>query len=341
MKRFIICIVMLAAPAYAERVKHVPAAEADAGKDLELVAAASPTVPKLVLHYRATGAASFETQELARKDTGSWVAVVPAKQVEPPGLEYYLVAGGEAVFASAEAPHKTRVTATESAYRRARDEARAKNRRSRIHTSVEYVDYGKRTFGTEELVDRYYRIDADFAYRLWAYPLEELRVGYTRLIGEKVSDDPMECSAPPCNADAGFKVAGWFELGLAPLEGVGVDGRVTVLATQSGFALGGRGELRVGVRDGTHVASGVEYMADVGTAGFFRFGWGTVPRTPMSATVEITKVPASSSDTGVRFYYDVSRQLSDTLRLGVRMGYAARNQELGGVSGGAQAVVDF
>lgn len=342
MKRFVICIVMFAAAAaHAERVKHVPAAEADAGKDLELVAAASPTVPKLVLHFRATGAQTFETQELARKDTGSWIAVVPAAKVAPPGLEYYLDAGGTPVFASAEAPHKTRIVASESVSRRARDEARANSRRSRIHTSVEYVDYGKRTIMGEELVDRYYRIDADFAYRLWAYPLEELRVGYTRLIGEKVSDDPMECGAGSCNRDAGFKVAGWFELGLAPLEGVGVDGRVTVLATQSGFALGGRGEIRVGVRDGTHVASGVEYMADVGTAGFFRFGWGTVPKTPMSATVEITKVPASSSDTGVRFYYDISRQVSDALRLGIRMGYAARNQELGGVSGGAQAVVDF
>jgi hypothetical protein len=341
MKHFIICIVMLAAvPAYAERVKHVPAAEADAGKDLELVALASPTVPKLVLHFRAEGAAQFEAQELARKDTGSWVAVVPAAKVVAPGLEYYLDAGGTPVFASAQAPHRTRVATTETAYRRARDEARAKNRRSRIHTSFEYVDYGKRA---NDLVDRYYRIDADFSYRLWAYPLDELRVGYTRLIGEKESNEFADCGTPEpsCNVDAGFKVAGWFEVGLAPFEGVGVDGRMMVLATQTGFSVGGRGELRVGVRDGTHVASGVEYMADVGTAGFFRFGWGTVPKTPMSATVEITKVPASTADIGVRFYYDLTRQISDTLRLGVRIGYAAREQELGGVSGGGQAIVDF
>jgi hypothetical protein len=338
MKRLMICIVMFATPAYAERVRHVPAAEADAGKDLEVVAIASPTVPKLVLHYRTTGGDKFATQELARKDTGSWVAVVPAALVVAPGLEYYLDAGGTPVFASAEAPHKTRISATESAYRRARDEVRAKRRRSRIHTQFEYVDYGQH----DQLVDRYYRIDADFSYRLWAYPLDELRVGYTRLIGEKESFGSMDCGTEArCNVDAGFKVAGWFELGLAPVEGVGIDGRMMVLATQTGFSVGGRGELRVGVRDATHVATGIEYMADVGTAGFFRFGWGTVPKTPMSATVEIGKVPASTADLGVRLYYDITRQLSDTLRLGMRFGYSSRNQELGGITGGAQAIVDF
>ena len=339
MKHIVISFVMLAAPAYAETVRHVPTAEADAGKDLELVAVAPPTIPRLVVHYRTAGEAKFETQELVRKDQAGWVAVVPAAKVTAPGLEYYLDAGGTPVFASAEVPHWTRVATTDTAIRRARDEARSQNRRSRIHTLAEYVDYGKTRNG---LVDRYYRIDVDFSYRLWAYPLDELRVGYTRLIGETESVDPMDCgSASVCNADAGFKVAGWVELGLAPVEGIGVDGRVMVLATQTGFALGGRGELRVGVRDATHIATGIEYMADVGTSGFFRFGWGTVPKTPMSATVEITKVPTSSSEVGVRFHYDIARQLNDILRLGLRVGYAARDQELGGITGGAQATVDF
>jgi hypothetical protein len=341
MKRIIILFITLAAgTAGAERVRHVPTAEADASKDLELVAVAAPNVPKLVLHYRSTGSTTWADQELVRKDDASWVAVVPAAKINPPGLEYYLEAGGTPVFASAQAPHATRVTAPDSVYRRTRDEARAKNRRSRIHTLFEYVDYGKH--GQRELVDRYYRIDADFSYKLWAYPLDELRVGYTRLIGEKESFDPMDCgSAGSCNADAGFKVAGWFELGLAPIEGVGIDGRLMVLATQDGFTVGGRGELRVGVRDATHIASGIEYLADVGTAGFFRFGWGTVEKTPMSATVEITKLPARSADLGIRFYYDVQRELSDLLKLGVRIGYSARDQELGGITAGGQATVDF
>jgi hypothetical protein len=326
------CIVMLAAVARAEPVRHVPTAEADAGKPLELVAIAPATVPRLVLHYRTTGAAKYADQELARKDGGSWVAVVPAEQVAPPGLEYYLDAGGAPVFATAESPHQTRVATTEAAYRRARDEDRAGGRRSRFHSLVEYVSFGKTS---REHDDRYYRIDADFSYRLWAYPLDTLQVGYTRLIGVK------EAESGNSNVDAGFKVAGWVGLGLTAADGIGLDARGMVMATQDGFAVGGRGEVWVGVRDGTHVATGVEYLADVGTNGFFRFGWGTVPRTPMSATVEISRLPSRGGEVGVRLYYDLTRQVSDLLRLGVRVGYASRDSDSRGVTGGAQAMVDF
>ncbi len=339
-----IALVLAFAPALAraERVRHVPTADAEAGSALELVAAAPSTIPKLVVHYRTLGTSAFASQELVRQGEARWVAVVPPAAVVAPGLEYYLAAGEAAVFASAESPHRTRVAVTDDESRRRRDEVRAGGRRSRIHTSFEWVDYGTNVVGDRRLDDSYYRIDADFSYRLWAYPLDELRVGYTRLIGLKEAlGDDCAPGTSVCNTDAGFKVAGWFELGLAPIDGIGLDARAMVLATQTGFSVGGRAELRVGVRDATHVATGVEHMADVGTSGFFRFGWGTVPRVPMSATVEITQLPASSARAGVRLYYDIGLQLQEALRLGVRAGYAARDQDRGGFTGGASAIVDF
>lgn len=315
-----------AAPARAGelRVHHVPPADAPAGAPLELVAAAPAAVPALVAHYRAVGATAFSAIELVRRDDMRWVAVVPAEAVTPPGIEYYLDAGGAPVFASAQTPHTTRVGVTAVAARRARDEERVLDRRYRIHGSAEWVDYGTRTD-----IDRYYRADIDFAYRLWAYPLEEIRFGFSRLLGETGS------------ARSGFNVAGWFELGLAPIEGVALDGRAIVLATPESVALGGRAELRIGVRDGTHVAAGVEYLADVGATGFFRLGWGSVPRTPMTATIEVTNLPASTSDVGVRLYYDIARELGYGLRLGLRLGYAARAQDLFGFTGGTTASIDF
>jgi hypothetical protein len=114
-----------------------------------------------------------------------------------------------------------------------------------------------------------------------------------------------------------------------------------VLATRESVALGGRAEARIGMRDGTHVAAGFEYLADVGTTGFFRFGWGTVPRAPMAATVEITNLPASTRDAGVRLYYDIMGELAYGLRIGLRVGYAARDQDLAGFTGGATASIDF
>ncbi|HWO18944.1 MAG TPA: hypothetical protein VNO30_09210 [Kofleriaceae bacterium] len=317
------------APA-AGRVYHVPPADADAGTALELIATAPPAVPSLVAHYRATGAQAFASIELVKRDDQRWVAVVPPEAVVPPGVEYYLTAGGAPVFASAAAPHTTRVGVTSLTARRVRDEARVDGRRSRVHARAEWVDYGKRTVSGTRVLDRYYRIDADFSYRLWAYPLEELRVGFSRLLGDTQAA-----------GRSGFNVAGWFELGLAQIEGVALDARAVVLATPESVALGGRAEVRVGVRDGTHVASGVEYLADVGTTGFFRFGWGTVPLTPMSATVEITDLPASTSDVGVRIYYDVTRVISHGLRIGLRAGYAARQQNVPGFTGGTTASIDF
>jgi hypothetical protein len=211
-------------------------------------------------------------------------------------------------------------------------------RRSRVEVMGDWVEFGKRN----DLVDHYYRVDADFSYRLWTYPLEEIRVGYTRLLGDTAAETTSSCpSSTPCTAEAGFKVAGWFELGLAAVEGVRFDARMIVMATQTGFAVGGRGEARLGDREASHVALGVEHLADVGTNGYFRLGWGTVPGLPMAATVEITNLPASYRETGVRLYYDIAREVHPGVRLGLRVGYAARTQSVAGFTGGAGASVEF
>ena len=99
--------------------------------------------------------------------------------------------------------------------------------------------------------------------------------------------------------------------------------------------------LRAGIADGNHLAAAVEYMADVGTIGSFRLGWATVPKVPMAMTVEITDLPSSKRATGVRLLYDAFYPLPTGLRLGGRIGYAARDQIIGGLSAGVSASYDF
>jgi hypothetical protein len=304
----------------------VPPGDAIAGTAIELIAEAPATTPTLVAHVRTTGEQQFHPLELVRREDAKWVAVVP---VVAPGLDYFIDAGGQPVFASAEEPHTLAVHPPADLERKSRDLARAVNRRSRIHTSAEYVDFGTQTVNGVKVPDNYYRLDADFTYRLLAYPLEELRVGYTRLIGTEGQ------------TTTGFKVGGWFELGLAPIEGIRFDGRVEMMATQEGFNFGGRAEARVGELDASHVALGVEHLADVGTAGYFRLGWGTVPSTPMAATVEVSDLPTSSNSTGVRLFYDVARELGGGVKAGIRVGYAARAASVAGLTGGASVSVDF
>lgn len=338
MKHLILIILCAGHAAFAEAIRHVPPADATQAEPLELVTEATATTPQLVAHVRAIGASTFVPIELVRKDDAHWIAIIPGTTVTAPGLEYYLTAGDEPVFASPTWPHAVHVGLDAETERKNRDLVRTSGHRSRIHTMGEWVDYGTRTLSNTQLIDRYYRVDADFSYHLWAYPLEEIRVGYTRLLGDTQA---MTCTVSPCTSEVGFKVAGWFELGLAPIEGLHLDARAMVMATAAGFAVGGRGELRLGDRDAGHIAVGVETMADVGYDGFFRLGWGTVPAFPMSATVEVTNVPASERATGVRLYYDVGHDVGGGVRIGVRLGYAARIQQVAGITGGVGATVDF
>lgn len=334
----ILLLLLFAGVAAADPVRHVAPAEATAGTQVELVAEANAASPQLVAHVRTAGTTTFTSIELVRRDDAHWVAVVPAVAVAPPGLEYYMTSGDEAVFASPEWPHAIEVHLDKDDARKARDISRSLARRSEIQVRTDWVDFGARTVNSTKLADNYYRVDADFAYRLWAYPLEEIRVGYTRLIGNTES---MTCTPAPCTADAGFKVGGWFELGLAPLEGIRLDARMMVLAAKNGFGVGGRGELRFGDREGSHVAVGVEAIQYVGASGFFRLGWGTVPKFPMTATVEVTNLPATDRPTGVRLYYDLMHEFAAGFRVGGRIGYAAREEQVAGITGGFNVTVDF
>lgn len=346
-------VLATAGAARAEGVRHLPPSEATAAEALELSATVTRASERtLILRYRPLGATTWVEREFARGDD-VWVAVVPAAEVQAPGVEYFITstaADGKDTpeFASAMAPHQVGVYADPKELRRARDLGRAQQRRSRAHVSGEYVSYGRRTAGSNDIDDHYYRVDADFSYRLLAYPLEEIRFGYTRLEGyvpQSYRQPPRACDTDPedetCRKYAGFKVGGWFELGFGLAEGVRLDLRGIVVANQVSAAPGARAELRTGSIDGNHIAFGFEYTKDVGAAGFFRLGWATVPGVPMAATVEVTDFPASSRATGVRLMYDVFHPLPNGLRLGARLGYAARDQRVGGATAGLSASLDF
>jgi hypothetical protein len=337
MVKALILLVALTAAAYAD-VRHVPPSDALAGSPVELTAEAPAETPSLVAHVRPRGTSTWHDVELVRRDDGTWIAVVPAELVAPPGIEYFITAGDQIVFATEAWPHALEVHVPDEDARRSRDLLRAHQHRSRIHSGGEWVEYGTTNVMNTKLVDHYYRFDADFAYRLWTYPVEEIRVGYTRLLGETRAE--MCPSSAPCTGDAGFKVGGWFEVGLAPIEGIRFDARMIVIAATE-FQVGGRLEARLGTLDGTHIAAGGEYLASVGANGYFRLGWATVPGLPMAATVEVTNLPAETRDPGVRLYYDIAREVGGGLRLGLRVGYAARTQQVAGFTGGAGATVEF
>ncbi|MCG8419121.1 MAG: hypothetical protein MJE77_14390 [Proteobacteria bacterium] len=335
------------------QVRHVPPAEAPPHAPLALVATvASAWEGNLEVRFRPLGTTSWQGAVFARQDADQYAVTIPAVSIQPPGIEYFIISTGQATvahFGSAGDPHSVAVFRPPVAVRRDKHLARHGHRRAQIRVAGQYVDYGSRTIGDRSIPDRYYRVDADVGYRLLRFPLKTLRFGYTHLIGEtpktarnndgtcQPNDDP----ADRCTLEAGLKGGGWFELRFILRDGVEFDARGMVMATQQGFNVGGRSELRLGDSQGTHVGLGAEIIADVGTAGFFRLGWGTVPGFLMSATVEVTDFPAPHRDLAVRLIYDVARLLPGGVRIGARLGYQARDQLIGGITAGLSTALDF
>ncbi len=321
-------------------VRHLPPAEARAGEDLALVADVSRGwETSLSLRFRAVGQTEYSTVAFARGDDDTYTATIPGTAVTQPGLEYFIAGtgeGGDAVtyFASQDAPHRVLVFPDDDQLRVEREVARLRGRRARLSTSFDYVDYGARTVGGQRIDDNYTRIDVDFSYRILRFPLYSMRFGVTRLLGTTPEDDGTEI-------EAGFRAGGWVELGFRIWRGIDIDARGMVVANQAGFGVGGRGELRIGSVDKAHVALGTELIPEVGSMFFFRLGWDTVPQLPMTATVEVTEFPSSTRPRAVRLVYGVAYPFDNGLRWGIRAGYQARDNDIGGVTGGTSLALDF
>ena len=334
------------------RVRHVPPAQAAPDAPLELVVDVGEAwEATLEVRYRPVDTGAWDRATFARRDQEQYVAMIPAQSVQPPGLEYFLVSVGQATythFASPERPHLVNVFRSAGEVRRARHLARHGGHRAQVRVAGEYVDYGSRDIAGKVIPDRYYRVDAAVGYRVLSFPLRTLRFGYTHLIGEtptgSLGDDGMCQPGDPvdvCSVEAGLKGGGWFELEFVLRDGLEIDTRGMVMATQEGFNVGGRAEVRIGDSQGSHIGLGGELIADVGFSGFFRLGWGTVPGFPMAATVEVTDFPAPHRATSVRLFYDVARSLPGGFRFGARVGYQARDQQIGGATAGLNAIFDF
>ena len=342
-----------AAPASAGTVRHVPLAEAEAGDEITVEATADHAWESNIrLHVRPVLGRHWTATEFQRRGD-KLAAVIPADQVLAPGLDYYIDSVGKdgavvAEFASADEPHRVVVRRSATDVRRDRELARYGGRRSRVEGSFEWVDFGTRRFrdldSSRRITDRYYRIDGSYSFLILAYPLKAFRIGYTRLLGTTPDAERQVATCidvDDCDLQAGFKVGGWSELRFSLRDGFEIDARGSFMATRDGFNVGGRAELRLGVEDGNHVALGIENLAEVGTAGFFRLGWDTVPLVPMTITVELLDYPADRRATGVRRVYGGSKARQAGNRVGAGASNQARDEQVGAFGGGVHAGVDF
>lgn len=341
-------------PGEKPRVHHVPVAEVLAGDSVVIEADISQGwSADLILRVRPIASKGPYRSVVFERMTGDlYAATIPTPVIAPPGFEYYLATGQpeHVHFASADRPHPVRVRLPDAVAEHRQELARHDGRRAQVQFRGEYVDFGRRTVtdvrtGDEYRVrDAYYRVEGDFTYRLFRRPLRELRFGYMRLVGTTpvTARGDGDCgSDSDCSAEAGFRGGAWFELRFRLSQLIASDVRGLIVATPSGVGFGGRGELRFGDELGSHFAAGTEAIQEVGTTVFVRLGWDTVPRFPMSTSIELTDYPSAHRDAGVRLLYDVAYATPSGLRFGGRFGYQARDQFFGGFTAGLSATLDF
>lgn len=342
-------------------VEHSPPIQVPNKQTVDLVVRA-PTAqePNLHLRYRKGFGSPWTDLKFRRQKKDAYIASIPAAAVRSPGVEYFITGSLRSdsseldIFASEEEPHRILVRHDEKKFHEAQILEAYRGRRSKVKLSTEWVNFGSRIYesraddgtATEYSVpDSYLRVDLDFTYRLASLPLRSLRFGYTRLLGiTKIDDLGPSCfpdQSDGCSEEAGYKVGGWFELGLSMRRATAVDLRGMVMATSEGFKVGGRGELRIGDEYGTHIAAGADYMADVGNSLFFRMGWATITTFPMALTIAGSNIPADHLRRGLRVLYDVGHELDGGLRLGLRLNYQSRDDLAGAIGGGVNSSFEF
>ena len=177
---------------------------------------------RCVAHYRPrrrgrrsrrSSSCGKDDTQLGRRRAGDAVVA--------PGLEYYLAAGDAAgVRVAASWPHTTaRRASRPHAERRARDELRVEGRRSRDPGDrASSSTTARARSATVELADQL--LPDRCRLRVPAVGVSARGDARRLHAADRRDAEPTVCDgAAACTADAGFKVAGWFELGLAAGRG--------------------------------------------------------------------------------------------------------------------------
>lgn len=330
------------------KVLHVPAPEAPVSKAMILSAkiVAAWHFAKATVYYRRVGTREYKAATLERSSTGGYAATIPANQVNPPGVEYYIASkdrqGKERQhFAGPENPHQVVVRGKAETQKFRNYLARHKGNHSRARVSFTYIDFGKRTNTAEnaEYSDNYWQLELDYTYRILKIPYY-IRLGYRRLRSTSQGSlrEPRQ-DLDPDQVDPGIDW-GFAELDFRFHDLIGLKTKLILGATREGFAIGGGAELRIGYDPGTNVSAVFEGAQDLGWTSYLRLAWDTVPGFPMGASVGVTNYPGNG-DLAVQLLFDVEMRLLEPVTIAVRTGYQARDYRVGGLAIGGWLIYEF
>ncbi len=310
------------------------------------VVLSSPTPDRIAsatLFYRRTGEESYRYTAFAPLGDAALGATIPAAAVLSPGMEWFveLRDDGDHVGPVGGTPLQPVQLGVRTV-----PEAPPIVNRSQARVFAEYVD-----FYAGSGADHYTHAEADFLYRLGVPVLYSMRLGagtYRGMGGPTAELDALGLeNAERASIPVGYNF-GYTELEFQLAPWLGLIGRGLLGIDNAGMAGGAEGRLRLGREEGTSLDAGAARVGRIGTRYALSLAWRSVPRVPMAASIEVTDFPgvaradgSSIEDYGVRLIYDARYQLSDHLELGGRVGWALRNINHAGPSGGLQAVFSW
>jgi hypothetical protein len=331
------------------KIFHMPAPEAPVSKAMILNAkiVAAWHFAEATVYYRRAGTREYKAATLERSSTGGYAATIPAKEVAPPGVEYYIASkdrqGKERRhFAGPDNPHQVVVRGKAETQKFRNYLARHKGNHSRARASFTYIDFGKRTNPNEnrEYSDYYWQLELDYTYRILKIPYY-IRLGYRRLRSTSQGSlrEPHEGITGTDDENPGIDW-GFAELDFRFHDLIGLKTKLILGATREGFSIGGGGALRIGYDPGTNVSAVFEGAQDLGWTSYLRLAWDTVPGFPMGASVGVTNYPGNG-DLAVQLLFDVEMHLLEPVLIAVRAGYQARDYRVGGPAIGGWLIYEF
>jgi len=321
---------------------HVPVHEAEEAEDLTILVG-SPNFDEMgmvELYYRSIGDESWKSLGFSRRDDGDYQAVIPADEIRPPGVEYYIastagLARGDR-FASAASPQSIDVAGSHWASRARREMERFDGKRSEVVLRYEWAGFGSTIPPNDTFDDNWHRAQVHVDYRLLHF-VRQLRIGASVLRADslQLEREAGETQLVPNNG-LGMDY-GYTAIELAPHELFGLWGELRLGATETGFTAGGAGYLRLGLDPGNHVVLWAGGMDGYGWHGGMVLHWATVPGVPMRVEAEATTWPDQTLP-GVRLAYEAQFQIGQHAEIRPRIGYQARVHQLGGPTFGTALV---
>lgn len=334
------------------RLLHRPIVSVAAGESLLISVQwqQAPAVPtELFLYYRRYGQSSFEQLRFGLRDTATFSALIPESALRPGTLEYYIssrpagvaTADEQLHFGSPDWPHAVAVQLDEAERRQRMMLAQHVGNRSQFRFHGLYVDRGLRTVispdgqRTRDMRDYFYRLEGDYTYRILS-AVYSIRIGGGVIRGESFTlQQPL-----PVYVDNVGLTYGFAEVRFRFGRLVRMDLRATLGAGPQHFDGGGGGQILIGLDPGTHFAVGADGVSSVGVRAWVRLAWNTVPRVPMSFTLEASNLPLGQ-DMGGLMYLTLGYRFHRYFSFDANVGYAHRDKEVGGPILGLAPKIEF